>query len=256
MTRTRWYAPPVRSVPFLISLNWENAVFRKLFAAVALALFTVAAPDAHALKLDVLAAGGSLTSGNGVLTFSDFEVITAGSVRSDLSLYDVKALSDGFAITGPFSAAGGNVGDMFLEFTVTSTRAITSASLRFNGAAAGARASASVTESFEELEDADLFVFSRGRRDRDLFDRTEINGLTTLHVSKDILVDSGVRRDISVKELEDLDVPRKLWKKRGRGVAVISRIEQRFGTSAPEPSGMLLFGAALLGLAAVRRNLQ
>lgn len=235
-------------------------MLRKLFAAVAFALITfAAAPDAHALKLDILADGGTLTSGNGILTFSDFEVITSGSVRSDLSLYDVRALVDGIAITGPFAAAGGNVGDMFLSFTVTSTQSITGASLRFNGAAAGVGASASVTESFAELEDADLFVYSLGRRDRDLVDRTAIPGLTTLSVSKDILVDSGVSRVIPVRDLEKLCVPRKLWHKRGRGIAVISRIEQRFqtdGEPVPEPVGMLLFGTALLGIAVVRRNLQ
>ena len=134
----------------------------------------------------------------------------------------------------------------------------TGATLRFNGAAAGAGASASVTESFAELEDADLFVYSLGRHDRDLVDSTDdIGGLTSLRVSKDILVDSGARRDISLAELERLCIPKKLWKKRGRGIAVISRIEQRFDTEpVPEPAGMLLFGAALLGIAAVRRNLQ
>jgi hypothetical protein len=214
--------------------SWEDAVIQKLFATVAFAFITLAAAsDARALGLDILAGGGTLTSDNGFLTFSEFEVITSGSVRSDLALYDVSALTDGLAITGPFAAAGGAIGDMFLSFTVTSTKAITNASLRFNGAASGAGASASVTESFEEIEDGDLFVYSLGKADRDLVDQGEIDDLTTLSVSKDILVDSG-----------------------SSGIAVISRIEQRFTTDAPEPAGMLLFGMAFLGIAALRRNLQ
>jgi hypothetical protein len=242
-------------VPVQSSLNQENVVFQKLLASVAFVLITfAAATDARAIPLDNLAEGGTLTSGNGILTFSDFEVITSGSVRSDLGLYDVRALSDGIAITGPFAARRGNIGDMFIAFTVTSTSAITEARLRFNGAAAGPKASASVTESFEELEDADLFVYSAGRRDRDLVDSTTIPGLTSLRVSKDILVDSGPRRDVTVEELEKLGIPKKQWKKRGRGIAVISRIEQRYTT--PEPTSMVLLGAALLGIAAVRRNLQ
>jgi len=234
----------------------ESSVFQKFLAAVAFALITfTAAPDSHALSLDMLADGGTLTSGNGVLTFSEFEVITSGSVRSDLSLYDVRALIDGIAITGPFAASRGAIGDMFISFTVNSTESITGAMLRFNGAARGPGGSASVTESFDEFEDADLFVYSLGRRDRDLVDRTEFSGVTELHVSKDILVDSGLKRGMSFDEAKEKEFSRKQWKHRGRGLAVISRIEQRFQT-APEPSGMLLFGAALLGIAAVRRNLQ
>jgi len=200
------------------------------------------------MGLDVLEGGGSLTSGNGLLTFDNFDVVTTGSVRSNLALYDVQALADGIAITGPIAAAGGSAGDLFVQFNVSSNSPISGAALRFNGAAAGAGSSASVTESFEE-NDGQLFVFATGAGTADRSDSLTFSpGVTELRVSKDILVDSGAPRpgnDVHpVDGQTDGAAP--------GGIAVISRIEQHF--TAPEPAALLLLGSALAGLALVRRR--
>jgi hypothetical protein len=174
---------------------WEIIVQRLLLSLVAVAAVVSAAPNARALGLDLLAGGDSLVSGNGKLTFDDFEVIATGSVSSDLSLYDVSALTDGIAITGPIAAADGDSGDLFIQFTVSSTAPIRAASLRFNGAATGAGSSASVTETFDELEDAELFVFATGAGGLDLSDALRFGeGFSSLRVSKDILVASAFAR--------------------------------------------------------------
>ena len=101
-----------------------------------LLVIATGANTAWALSLDVLDEGGSLESGD--LTFTDFDVIATGAVSDDLSLYDVSAIDGGLAITGPIAAADGEVGDLLIQFTVSSSAgAITGAGLTFNGAAAG-----------------------------------------------------------------------------------------------------------------------
>jgi hypothetical protein len=181
------------------SAVWRTLVRRLLLSFAFAVLCSVSlAPGARALGLDVLSGGGSLTSGNGLLTFDDFDVIATGSVSSDLSLYDVQALVDGIAITGPISAADGNSGDLFVQFTVSSTQPIVAARLRFNGAAAGEGSSASVTETFEEIEDAQLFVYATGGGELDLADAMRLGArYTSLRVSKDILVSASNSDDDS-----------------------------------------------------------
>jgi hypothetical protein len=130
--------------------------------------------QASALSLDALDEGGSLESG--ALTFSDFDVVVTGAVSADLSLYDVSAIDDGFAITGPISAADGEQGDLFIEFTVSvSSGAISGVGLSFNGAAAGAGSAASVVETFEGISDLELFVFATGGGGLDLIDEADLS---------------------------------------------------------------------------------
>jgi hypothetical protein len=189
------------------------------------------ANQAAALGLDLLAGGESLVSGN--LTFDDFEAVATGAVSADLSLYDVSAIEGGLAISGPFAAADGDSGDLVLSFTVsTATGAISSTGLRFNGAAAGTGSSASVTETFEGVDDAQLFVFATGGGGLKLSDSLTLTPAASLRVTKDILVGSA----------------------ESGGIAVISRIEQEFEVGVPEPAAVIGLGMLLVGLAFVRRG--
>jgi hypothetical protein len=207
-----------------VSSPWVRATL----AALVLALAPL--QGARAAALDVLVGGSSLLSGNGLLHFSDFALIATGSVSSDLTLYDVEALADGIAITGPISAEDGASGDFFLQFTVSSSQPIVGASLAFEGSASRRGSSASVVETFDEAPDAQMFVFVTGAGSHTPGDSVELDGFASLRVSKDVLVDAA----------------------KCEGSAAIERIEQRFQTEAPEPAALGLVGAALLGLVASR----
>ena len=97
--------------------------------------------SALALGLDLLEGGASLDSGNGQLTFSDFEVVRTGSIAADLSQFEVQALADGLAISGPIAALGGQAGDLFIQFSVTARQPLTSAALSIQAEASGAGSS-------------------------------------------------------------------------------------------------------------------
>jgi hypothetical protein len=180
---------------------------------------------ARALSLADAVAGGSFFSGNGLLEFSDFSASTVGSIPSDLSLYDITILDDGFILSGVFSAAGGEVGDMLLSYDVTSASPITQAHLGFNGQAIGQGAQAAVTETFTGLNES-LFVYAIGDDGQQLEDSVLLGGEFGLEVFKDIQVDSS------------------LIDGGAGGIATISLIRQTF--DVPEPSVGLL---SLLGVA-------
>ncbi len=183
------------------------------------------------LSLADLADGDSFTSENGAFVFSDFEVIVSGSLNPALGFYKVIALDDGFRIAGPIAAADGDAGDLLISYTITSIDPITQATLKFNGAAHGNGSSASVVETYDQPVDVELFVFATGGGGKQRTDSLDLEGFTTLRVTKDILVDAA----------------------NGGGIAAISWIEQRF-QSAPEPTAMLLIGSSLLLVVAARRR--
>jgi hypothetical protein len=212
------------------------------WAAVALLMVASSRVEALTCRLDEVIAGGGFSTDNG-LTFSDFEVFFTGDLAGVLTAQDllVEVLGDGFRLTGPISAADGELGDVLLSFEVAAeseANAIIGASLFSNVAANGVGAQAAVDELI--VMDASgsvlalLSTFNTGGSlGEEIFsDAASFDPQLRVRVEKDILVDSA------------------LVGGGPGGSARISLIEERFQV-VPEPGALTLFG---VGLAALSRT--
>jgi hypothetical protein len=214
-------------------VHLRNAVV----ALAAAALLAAFGTPAQALTLADLAVGGSFSSLDGRITFSNFDVTVTGSLSTDLDDYAVAALGDGFRIVGAIAAADGNVGSIQLSFeaeTVNVGDAISGASLAGNPFALGeAGALAAVNEQIfgppgfggaDVLAALGVVATSGGLLD--VFDSAAFAPQTRVGVSKGILVLAS-----------------------GESAAMLSQVDQRFAVVVPEPGMMVLGALGLLGLA-------
>jgi hypothetical protein len=214
-----------------------NQVTRGLFAGLLALAFSV---PAGAISLQQVIDDGGFTTSNGV-TFSNFSVSITGALAGSLTAADLELTfeegsgSAGFALTGPISAADGELGDVFLSFSVSSAQLIDGALLSaINVADGGAGALASVDELIRSGAGAFLGLLSTsdtgGPGDGIFDDSISFAGQTSIRVMKDILVDSSL-----------------LGGGQG-GSARISFVSQTF-TFVPEPGTLLLVLGGLGGLA-------
>lgn len=209
-----------------------------------LALVIGASATANALTLHDLVVGGqSFNSGNGTLTFSGFQATLTPTLDLDLTHYDVAVTATGFQLTGAFGVADGELGDMFLRYTVTATQdLINGASLFFNGQTLPAipGLAASIAEDYftaplQLPTLGSLFVArTGGGLDVNSASLTFVSPHASIYVEKDILVDSRV---LGPDQQPIMGT-----------VAAISVIRQDF-TVVPEPGTMLMLAAGLAGLA-------
>lgn len=184
----------------------------------------------HPARALSLADVESFRSLNEVLTFSNFDVLASGSL-DDLDLGSVEIVLTetgfGFELVGPLSAFDGEIGDLIVRFDVDSVVPLLSYRLSFNGAATEPGSGASVTVTFDGL-DEQAFVFATGAGGLRLDDQVDLQGGPMhLRLTADILLDSDTISGLP-------------------GSAVISVIGHEF-TVVPEPASALL---GLLGLAA------
>jgi hypothetical protein len=204
--------------------------------------------EAKATSLDVLVAGGTLTSDGGDILFSGFAATANGDLSSDLSQYDISALSGqrGLVITGPLSVSDGDAGTLNLVFDVTVQTAglfLDGAGLDFSGTIAdvGGLDFATVSEDLLDAPlpggnpiagDAALAVLAQSGNPVDFVgtDTAIFSPVSSLHVVK-------------VIDLFTLTA--------GQAVSITS-IEQTFSV-IPEPGTSALMAFGLLALGCVGR---
>ena len=182
-------------------------------------------------------------SADGTLSFGHFEVLVNGALLLDLNQYIVETnpdvISDGFQLLGMIGVAGGNAGDVRMQYDVYSNRGpIIGAGIFFNGRAVGGGALSNISEDFRTLPGLSLLqsgltVFAEGNGVSELVDNAVFeNPVNALRVIKDIQVisDGGVFASISI-------------------------IDQHFVT-VPEASTGLLLGLGLVLVSAERKRSQ
>lgn len=199
---------------------------------------------ADALTLQSLIDGDTFSTGNG-LFFSGFDAQISGDLAGQIDATDISVvvLNDGFQLTGPLSAADGEMGDILLFYSVSAEfEVIIGASLFSNGVAVGSGAQVAVDEQLliaDSEEVGRLSAWDTGAVPGDAisFDEIVFGGpLQEILVVKDIILDSS------------------LVGGGPGGSARISLIEQRFSVAAPEPGTLALMGIGLAGLAGLRRR--
>jgi hypothetical protein len=100
---------------------------KRFLLVLAAALLVSGTATAATFTLAELVEGevSSFTSGNGLLTFSDFDITRLKRLSGNLSEYTVTVLDDGFALSSPhFAARGGKVKKLDLTYRVTATSGV------------------------------------------------------------------------------------------------------------------------------------
>jgi len=205
-------------------------------SCISLALSAVLGNKAEALSFqDLDGTGMSFTSGDGTLTFGNFEVIgITPALSQDLGDYLVSSLESGWRLTAPIGVFAGFAGDFAFSYEVWANHGlmITGASIFFNGAASGLGAGASISEDFSLVgQDASLFVFASG-------DGTSVKTDAVSFPATPYI--APVLKDIQVSAING-------------SAASISITDQNFVVT-PEPSAALLLASGFIVLGVYRRR--
>ncbi len=200
-------------------------------------LWCCTAGAAHALTLADLVGGGSFQSGNGQLTFSDFELVVAGVLSPDPGAYTIEIQDTGFRIAGDaLQIAAGEAGDLLLQYRVTTApgSSIERAALSFQASVLGAGSLAAVAE--------DLFSVP-GSGDPLGSLAVGVSGGGFSQTSDEVFFTGFPTELLALKDIQ-------LIATQGAGDVSIASVDQSFATqSVPEPGLALLFlsgGAAIL----------
>jgi len=209
---------------------------RRLLLVLLAALLPVATPAAG-LPLSTLVGGGPVSGGE-TIVLEDFEATIAGDLLPVLSFYDVSLGGGGLVLTGPLSAADGEVGMLVLGFTARTTpgRSLTQVQLSGPVAAAGAGAQASADAVVEALGSGDLLATPG------LFDAGAVPGGAVTLVTAPL---PGAPEAVRVRLTVVLDSL--LVGGAPGGSARVVSLASRFA-SVPEAGSFGLLGVGLVGL--------
>ncbi len=188
----------------------------------------------------LVAGGGSFTSRNGEVIFSDFDANVRGIGIRNLDLYRVIPISDGFKLWTPLVSALGKNSGLELTYSVDAADGLLldSASLSLQSAAIFGKTFASM-----DLFDGDDLIAELDVSGRGLFGKGRYHGR---HGGGG---KSNRRDEVTFEAIAGLTVDEVIGLKTGL-LAATRKVTHRFGTQViPEPGTALLMGLGLAGLA-------
>lgn len=205
--------------PFLRSMS---------VAALGGALLVAASAQSATFTLADLVAGGTFTSDDGKLTFSDFEVTKIKKLSGNLSLYTITTTLDGFTLSSPeLTATAGGLRKLNFGYTVTASTPILQAGLDVTGTAATGRFK--VEKDIDDpLSDEGTFLVALKTQNRE--ELSDSDQFSTGALS------FAVEEQVRIKKQSE-----------------ISSITNSFQL-VPEPGTLLLLGTGIAGLFAIGRK--
>jgi hypothetical protein len=206
---------------------------KRLMIALLAALLVGGSASAATFTLDELVNGSvtSFTSGNGLLTFSDFDVTRLKRLSGNLSEYTITVLADGFMLTSPhLSANSGGLRKLDLTYRVTAISGlIVGADMTMDATRTSGRVK--VEKDIEELGPGDQGTFL----------------LLLLRNNASILSDSDTFTPGAASFVVEEAI-------RIKKVSSLNSLSNRYTVSVPEPAEFSLLATGLIGLAVLGRR--